>query len=259
MHEEQHQPTAATHPRSTAAPAAGDALFGSLGEAGRTISGLPLASVEDLRRMAFEPSPLSSHLPGPMAVGSSGGSGSYLGGSTAFMGIPVAGTGQLGFPPAAPPAHTLFPAAPAAPFGSYGSSMPTGEQAPHPLLRPALLRVRTAELPLAGSGEYSGGVRATSLSPVTGNLKRRLDGLGLGESDAEGSPRGMKRHSSGGSLWSEGSADNVGDTPRSSTPRGGQTGGQAGCRRGGCHQVVAWLGLLANLSTFTCQGLTSSQ
>lgn len=184
-------------------------------------SGLPLPSLEDLRRMAFDPAPLNNQLPDPMPIGGGGGGG-YLSSSAAFMGMPA--PGQLGLIPSQPAApHTLFPAAPAAPFGSYSRSGPT-EEAPHPLLRPALLRVRTAEL--GGSGEYGGGVRATSLSPVTGNLKRRLDGLGLGESDAEGSPRGMKRHSSG-SLWSEGSADNGGDTPRSSTPRGGQSGGQA--------------------------------
>lgn len=226
------------NPRSAAPPAAGDALFGSLGDAGRMGSGLPLSSLEDLRRMAFDPSPLTNQLPDPMAIGGGGGSGGYLSSSAAFMGLPA--PGQLGLIPSQPAApHSLYPAASAAPFGSYSSGGAAGEEAPHPLLRPALLRVRTAEL--GGSGQYSGGVRATSLSPVTGNLKRRLDGLGLGESDVEGSPHGMKRHSSG-SLWSEGSADNDGDTPRSSTPRGGQSGGQAwaGMGRRECREPVPW-------------------
>lgn len=176
---------------SSAAFCGGGAGLGP--EARRQLAGLGMPSMEDLRRMLLEPMP-----PAAFGSGDSSSSLAQLPGLPHY-GLPGAGSSGLQFVPVQqlPPANYLQPLlAAGSGFGASNAAAPA-EAGQHPMLRPAVLRIKT------GAG---------------GGLKRRGDALGR-ESEAD-SPRGSKRHS-GGSAWSEGSADNEGDTPRS-MPRGQQ-------------------------------------
>lgn len=194
--------------------------------------------MEDLRRMMFDPLSPFEQLPEQHLSG-------YSLGRATGTGATPPGAQLAQFVPAGPHAqhaqHAAYMQPTAVVHSGGGYSVVPAALGPgaHPLLLPGVVHVRgephqvALHLGAQLEGAASSGLRR-SLGSL-GSMKRRVDGMGLSDSEADTlSPRGSKRHSSG-SMWSEGSGENGGSagTPRSQP---GRLGGAVQQGRGLAHR-----------------------